>query len=258
MELTVLGAGPAYTNRPGATGAAYLVRAGDTALLLDLGQGSFPRLAGAIEPSTLDAVVISHLHPDHFIDLVALRHYLRFERDMARVRVIGPPGLDERMDALHGQPGFTAGALDVEPLSEGTFRIGAFELTAARVTHTDSSFGFRVTTTPASSGGDAGHIGPALVYSGDCARSSDLDPLIEPGDTLLCEVSFGTGPVAPGAQHLDGPEVGAFARRVDAGRVLLTHLQMGFDRAATVASVRALYDGPVELVEPGFYTTIGA
>ena len=62
---------------PDATGAAYLVRLGGSSLLLDLGQGSFPRLAGHLDPATLDAVVISHLHPDHFIDLVPLRHYLR-------------------------------------------------------------------------------------------------------------------------------------------------------------------------------------
>ena len=94
MVLTVIGAGPAFTDRPGATGAAYLVRTTTTAVLLDLGQGSFPRLAGAIEPSRLDAVLISHLHPDHFIDLVPLRHYLRFGVDPPRrVRVLGPADL---------------------------------------------------------------------------------------------------------------------------------------------------------------------
>ncbi len=51
FELTVLGAGPAWSDRPDASGAAYLVRHGETTLLLDLGQGSFPRLAAAIEPS---------------------------------------------------------------------------------------------------------------------------------------------------------------------------------------------------------------
>src|SRR4029079_9357970 len=96
MQLTVLGAGPAYTDREGATGAAYLVEAGDAAILLDLGQGSFPPLAVAIEPSRLDAVVISHLHPDHFIDLVPLRHYLAYEFDPPRrLRVLGPADLAE-------------------------------------------------------------------------------------------------------------------------------------------------------------------
>jgi ribonuclease BN (tRNA processing enzyme) len=194
--------------------------------------------------------VISHLHPDHFIDLVALRHYLRWEKPRRRVRVIGPAGLDERLDALHDEPGFTAASLDVEPLHEGTFTAATFAIQAARVTHTSSSFGFRVAT--------ASSPDPGLVYSGDCGRAEDLDILARPADTLLCEVSFGPGPVVPGAGHLDGPAVGDLAARVGAGRVLLTHLQMGYDRAATLASVRARFDGPVDMVDPGFETRIPA
>ena len=144
MHLDVIGAGPAYTDRPGATGASYLVRLGGASVLLDLGQGSFAETGGHLDPATLDAVVISHLHPDHFIDLVALRHYLRWEKPRRRVRVIGPVGLDARLDALHDEPGFSAASLDVEALTEGTLRVGAFEIQAARVTHTSSSFGFRV------------------------------------------------------------------------------------------------------------------
>ena len=252
MRLSVVGAGPAYTDRPGALGAAYLLRLDGSSLLLDFGQGAFPGLAGQLDPATLDAVVISHLHPDHFIDLVPLRHYLRWEEPRRRVRVIGPAGLDGRLDALHGEPGFTAAALDVEALTEGRRDVGAFELEAARVRHTDSSFGFRVAPRGAARGI------PGLVYSGDCGRAEDLDALAQPGDTLLCEVSFGPGPVVPGAEHLDGPAVADLARRVGAGRVLLTHVQMGYDRAATLASVQAGFDGPVELVDPGFEATIGA
>jgi ribonuclease BN (tRNA processing enzyme) len=250
MRLSVVGAGPAYTDRPGATGAAYLVELDGSSLLLDLGQGSFPRLAGLVDPATLEAVVISHLHPDHFIDLVALRHYLRWEEPRRRVRVIAPAGLDERLDALHAEPGFAAAALDIEVLSEGRQIVGPFDLESAPVHHTDSSFGFRVS--PAAAGDDT----PGLVYSGDCGRAQDLDALARPGDVLLTEVSFGPGPVVPGAEHLDGPAVGELASRVRAARVLLTHVQMGFDRDETVASVRARFDGPVELVDPGFETTI--
>jgi len=252
MHLDVIGAGPAYTDRPGATGASYLVRADDARILLDLGHGSFARLAATIDPATLDAVVISHLHPDHFIDLVALRHYLRWEKPRRRVRVIGPAGLEERLDALHDEPGFSAASLDIEPLTEGTMAVGGFAIQTARVTHTESSFGFRVSDPDGSDISAA----PGLVYSGDCGRAGDLDGLIRPGDVLLSEVSFGPGPVIPGAGHLDGPEVGDLANRARAGRVLLTHLQMGYDRDATVASVRARFDGPVELVDPGFTTVV--
>lgn len=253
MRLDVVGAGPAYTDRPGATGAAYLLRLGEAGLLLDLGQGSFPRLAGHLDPATLEAVVISHLHPDHFVDLVSLRHYLRWGKPRRRVRVIGPAGLEWRLDGLHAEPGFTAAALDIETLTEGTMRLGPFELESRRVTHTESSFAFRVA--PA----DAAPRDPGLVYSGDCGRAEDLDPLVMPGDTLLCEASFGPGPTVPDAQHLDGPAVGRLATRTGAARVLLTHLLMGHDRGATVDSVREFYDGgPVELVDPGFETTIRA
>ena len=248
MELTVLGAGPAYTDRPGATGAAYLIRSGADALLLDLGQGSFPALVSRVEPSTLRAVLVSHLHPDHFVDLVPLRHYLYYEfSPRRRVRVLAPAALGERIDALHGQPGFTAASLDVERLATGTQTIGPFMIEAGLVTHTDESYAFRLATTGDSRG---------LVYSGDCGRAADLLPLIRPGDTLLAEVSFGAGPVPPGALHLDGPAVGDVATQGRAGRVLLTHIQMGFSPEAAVASVRDRFPGPVDLVMPGFTTEV--
>lgn len=250
MRLDVLGAGPAYTDRPGARGAAYLVRHGTTAICLDLGQGAFTTLAGTLEPSTLDAVVISHLHPDHFVDLVALRHYLRWEFEpVRRVLVIAPHGLDQRLDALHAEPGFCAAALNVQVLAATTLTVGSLSVEAARITHTEDSYGFRVAVTDP--------VGPGIVYSGDCGRAEDLDVLVRAGDTLLAEVSFGPGPVAPGAQHLDGPAVGRLASRTNAGRVLLTHLQMGNDVEATLASVRTHYRGPVQLVEPSDAIEIG-
>lgn len=248
MELDIVGAGPAYTNVMGATGAAYLVRSDDTAILLDLGQGSFPRLANLLDPAELDAVLISHLHPDHFIDLVSLRHYLRWgPGHPRRARVIGPTELAERLDALHAEPGFSAGALDVEQVEAGSTRIGSLRIAMARVTHNGESYGFRVSSA----------TGPGLVYSGDCGRAGDLDPLIQPGDTLLCEVSFGPGPVPADAAHLDGPGIAALASRTGVGRVLLTHLLMGFDTSETLASVRAGFGGPVDLVQPGDRFTIG-
>lgn len=248
-RLDIVGAGPAYTNRPGATGAAYLLRHGLSSLLLDLGQGSFTRLAGLIDPGDLDAVVISHLHPDHFIDLVALRHFLRWgPAHPRRVRVLGPAELSHRLDGLHAEPGFSAAALDIEPLVVGVTMLGSLQVQAARVTHSDESYGFRVST------GE----GPGLAYSGDCGRAEDLEPLIQPGDDLLCEVSFGPGPVPTDAAHLDAMAVGALAARTQVRRVFLTHLLMNFDEDETVAAVRATYAGPVTLVHPGDRFNIGA
>jgi ribonuclease BN (tRNA processing enzyme) len=242
MELVVLGAGPAYTDRPGAAGAAYLLRHAGGQIVLDLGQGVFPRLAGELDPADLLAVVVSHLHPDHFIDLVPLRHYLYYEcRPPRRVDVHAPAALEPRLDALMGEPGFAGASLDIRPLSVGPRSIGPFNVEASLVTHTDESYGFRV------SAGD----GPGLVYSGDCGRADDLRGLVQPGDTLLSEVSFGPGPVPDGALHLDAPAVAEFASGSRAGRVLLTHLQMGFDAGETERAVRAGFDGEVRFVWPG-------
>ena len=253
MDLKVLGAGPAYTDRPGSTGAAYLVRAAGSAILLDLGQGSFPALASTLEPSALDAVVISHLHPDHFIDLVPLRHYLRYQfTEPRRVAVHAPAGVDARMDALHGEPGFSAAALDVHVLEPGERQLGRFRVDAQRVAHTDDSFAFRVEHADGT-----GHDNPAgLVYSGDCGRWQDLVPLVREGDVLLVEVSFGAGPSAPGAMHLDAHDVVRLATATRPSRVLLTHLQMGFSGEETLRVVREAFRGPTTLVEPGFETRL--
>ncbi len=243
LRLSVIGAGPAYTDRPAATGACYLVQGGGTSVLLDLGQGSFPGLFRHLRPESLDAVVVSHLHPDHFIDLVPLRHYLRYEFEPVRhVRVLGPSGLAGRLDGLHAQPGFAAASLDVETLGVRTHRVGSLTVEGGLVTHTDESYAVRVA--PADGG-------PGLVYSGDCGHAPDIAPLVRPGDTLLAEVSFGAGPVPRDAIHLDGPAVGRLAASTGAARVLLTHLQMGFDPDAAVAACRDAFDGPVEMVWPG-------
>jgi ribonuclease BN (tRNA processing enzyme) len=263
MRLIVIGAGPAYTDRRGAVSASYLVRAsgangagttaggGDdraaTDLLFDLGQGAFSNLASTIEPSTLTAIFVSHLHPDHFVDLVPLRHYLKWQFDPPRrVGVFGPVGLADRVDSVNGQPGFAAASLEVASLMEGVRTIGRFDVEARRVRHTNESYAFRV-----SEAGAGGAAGPGLVYSGDCGRADDLLPLIHPGDTLLCEASFGAGTVPPGAEHMTSAEAGRIAATGGAARLLLTHILMGHDRGAALAAAQSAFDGPVQLVTEG-------
>ena len=129
-----------------------------------------------------------------------------------------------------------------------TFDVGSLTITAGRVHHIPDSFAFRI----APPGGGAG-----LVYTGDCGRATDIDPLVRPGDSLLSEVSFGPGPGDPGAAHLDGPSVGALATRTGVSRVLLTHLGMRLGKDAAIKSVCSEFNGQVELVEPGMETTLG-
>jgi ribonuclease BN (tRNA processing enzyme) len=263
MQLTIIGAGPAYTNRRGAVASSYLVRAteaegGPASLLMDLGQGSFSNLAAEIEPSTLAAILVSHLHPDHFIDLVALRHYLKWEfAPPRRVIVFAPAGLTERLDALDGHTGFTAEALDVAPLAEGARRIGPFVVEARLVAHTEESYAFRVSAASGSDGGspagapDVSTSIRGLVYSGDCASTDGYVPLIRPGDTLLSEATSGERPVPPGAQHITAVDAARAATAGGAARLLLTHILAGSSREDTYAAARSAFAGPIRLVTEG-------
>jgi ribonuclease BN (tRNA processing enzyme) len=251
MELLVVGSGAAYPDKPGTASSCYVVSHEGATLCLDMGQGAFAGLAGRLEPADLAGVVISHLHPDHFVDLVALRHYLRYEFDPPRrLRVIAPVGLAGRLDGVTGEAGFAGGSFEIEDRGEGHVRVGPFDIESRRVAHTADSFGTRVTL--ASTPG-----GPALVYSGDCGRASDLAPLIRPGDVLLSEVAFGPGPVPASDLHLDGTAVGRLVAETRVSRVLLTHLQMHRDPTATLAAVHAEYSGAVSLVIDGERVKIG-
>ena len=248
MQLTVLGAGPAYTSRRGAAGSSYLVQQqiGDdvASLVLDLGQGSFANLAATVEPSTLHALLVSHLHPDHFVDLVALRHYLKWEFEPPRrVQVRGPAGLTDRLDGLEAEPGFSAASLDVDGLPDADCMFGPFTVSRQLVTHTDESYAFRVSVGNGTTRG--------LVYSGDCSNAAELLPLIHAGDTVLCEASFGAGPVAAGAEHMTAADAALVAAKGGAGRLLLTHVLPGHSRAETLAAARSVYGGPVQLVTEG-------
>ena len=176
------------------------------------------------------------------MDLVPLRHYLRYEfHPPRRVAVIGPAGLASRLDALHDQAGFAAVSLDVTDHQPGPVGIGSLTIEAIPVQHTADSHAIRV----------AAGQRPGLVYSGDCGRADDLRPLIRPGDTLLAEATYGADPVAPGSNHLNAIDVGRVAADTGVGRVLLTHVLMGRDRAKAVAAAAALVAVPVDVVDSG-------
>jgi ribonuclease BN (tRNA processing enzyme) len=246
LELIVLVAGPAYSDRPGDLGSGFLVRFAGSGIVLDLGQGTFNPLLRTCDPASLAAVAISHLHPDHFIDLIPLRHYVcRPElRPTRRVRLVAPQGITERLDATWGQDGFSAAAfLHEVPSIDGPAIVGPFTLEARAVTHAGESRAYRVAV--------AGANGPGIVYSGDVGDAEDLRPLIRPGDVLLAEATFGPGPVPPGMLHLDAPVVGRLASETSVSRLVIAHVRMGFDLDATLTAARDAFAGPTSMARPG-------
>jgi ribonuclease BN (tRNA processing enzyme) len=252
LKLTVVGCAPAYSSRSGRASSGYLVEHGITRLMLDFGLGSFSELWRYATPGELTAIAISHLHADHNVDLIPLRHWVKYENDGRGPTLHAPAELRRRMTDYQRfvdpetEPDFLA-CLPGDSLEPGSFRVGELLVEAARVTHIRDSFAFRVSI--------AGGEGPGLVYSGDCAVADDLLPLIRPGDTVLCEAAFGVGPSGGGA-HLTATEAAGAAARGVAARLVLTHILDGRDEAGSVAQASGVFSGPVEAAQPGLTVDI--
>jgi ribonuclease BN (tRNA processing enzyme) len=220
------------------------------ALLLDLGQGALGSVFPHRDPSTITAVVVSHMHGDHHVDLIPLRNLLYYH--YGEPRSIGlhvPDELRRRYDVFLGEPGFLDILVGPE-LIEGTREIGPFIVQAHPVTHSLHSYAFRVTTA-------AQPEGPGLVYSGDCGRAADLLPLIHEGDTVLCEAFWSTLEPIPSANHLSAPQAADVARRGGAAHLILTHILDTHDPAAALRAAAEVFPGPVELAEPEMVVHIG-
>jgi ribonuclease BN (tRNA processing enzyme) len=254
VKLTVVGCASAYSTRPGRSSSAYLVEEGDTAVVFDLGQGSFSELWRYRSPATVAAVVISHMHADHNVDLIPLRLWAKYANDGRGPALYGPTHLRGRFADFQGPYGEPTTEIDYfhelagGPLSEDAFQVGDLLVTPGRVTHIPDSFAFRVSL--------AGEDGPGFVYSGDCGVPDDLLPLIHPGDTVLCEAAFGLERQVAGV-HMTAQEAGDVARRGGAERLILTHLLDRYDAAEMLDVASAAFGAMVQMAEPGMTLDIG-
>jgi ribonuclease BN (tRNA processing enzyme) len=241
LRLIPLGAGAAY-GRSDEAQSGYLVVAGDRAICLDMGAGVFNRLLARWPPGRLDAVIVSHMHPDHCVDLIPLRVYMAWGSGApGSVRVIGPTGLVSRLAALGGDGGW-GDAVRFEALpARGDTDLGdGLVVRHAAVPHTNPTYALRVEW-----------CGSSLCYSADCAPNDALPELARGCDVLLAECSYGAGAVPPGVPHLDAAAAGAMARRAGARRLLLTHCYPEYDREAARAAAAAAFGGPVAWAREG-------
>lgn len=242
LRLTPLGTGTAYT-RGGRTQTGFLVRVGGHHVVLDLGAGALARLLDEVDPAELDALVITHAHPDHCIDLFALHVYLAHGpgRDDP-LPLHTPRGLAARFSAFggvdHWDEVFATSEL---PPPAGRRQLGP-ELTLAwqEVPHLPPTFALRLE-----------HGGRSICFGADCGPNDVLGPFARGVDLLILECSFGTGPVPDGVPHLDAAEVADIARVARPGRLLLTHCYPEHDRRATLDAVADAVDCPVAWAEEG-------
>jgi len=241
VRLTVIGCAPAWSKTPGRSSSSYLVTHGSTAVVLDLGQGAFSESWRYASFAEVAAVAISHMHADHNVDLIPLRHWVKFENRGYGPALYGPSELRRRIGEFQADTDFLSD-LHGEVLAPRTIAVGDLRIEAAPVTHIPDSWAFRVS---AATGDGAG-----LVYSGDCAVADDLLPLVREGDTLLCEAAFGAGEsYAP--IHLTAAEAAGVAARGAASRLILTHIQDGRSESAARTAAEELLEREVEVARPG-------
>jgi len=252
IRLTVLGKSPSWQDRDGAS-SGYLVEAGATRLLIDCGSGVFAKLRRVDAYERVDAVVVSHIHADHVLDLVpfsyALTHGPKL-RDGAPVLHV-PPGGGAALSAMCGAWGSPTLIEDAFELREydpsAELEVGAARVRFALVPHYVPSYAIDLRL----SGAEA-----RLVFSADCAWNEELVELAREADLLLIESTLLADSDKPDPGHLSAAQAGELARRAGARRVVLTHFSDQLDPWELRARAEHAFGGPVELAAEGASYTI--
>lgn len=243
MRVTVVGCSGSMPG-PNSAASCYLVRAGDTTVVLDLGNGALGPLQRHIMLDEIDGVLLSHLHPDHCLDMCGLYVAVRYGPwpDRPPIPAWGPDGTAARLARAYGlpeDPGMT-GEFDFRGYPAEPFEVGDVRVSVAPVAHPVPAYAVRLE-----------HGGRSLVYSGDTGPSRALVDLAGGADLLVCEAGFPDDETNPADLHLSGRGAGQHAAGAAAQRLLLTHIPPWGDANEALAAARSAFSGPVTLARPG-------
>jgi len=241
VRLTVLGSAASYAGA-GEACSGHLVESAGARVLIDVGNGVLANLVRVLDPLHLDAVFVTHAHPDHFLDVYALQSLLRYapQGPAPALPLYLPSGLFDRILRLH----VTHGADDMraafrvhdlvvdEPLS-----VGDLKITPKRSAHLPDSFGLVI---------ESG--GVRLAYTSDTCRGAEAEAIAADADTLLAEATLPEA-YAGKAPHMTAREAGELAASAGASRLILTHIWPTNDRAQMAREAKAAFNGEVLLAE---------
>ena len=248
MKMTVIGCAGSFPG-PDSPASCYLFEAphnGSTfRLVVDLGNGALGGLQRVLDPRRLDAIALSHLHPDHCLDMCGLYVLSKYHPDggIPPIPVHAPSGAGRYLSTAYGD-GDGAGMVEQFEFNDwidGTpVGIGPFTVTPVLVDHPIPSFALKITDRHST-----------LVYSGDTGPTEILAEFVEGADVFLCEASFVESADNPPNLHLTGAEAGTYAARGDVGQLLITHIPAWTDREEVLGDVKSTWDGPTTLVTAG-------
>ncbi|WP_037907078.1 MBL fold metallo-hydrolase [Actinacidiphila yeochonensis] len=245
MNLTVVGCSGSFPSADSAC-SSYLFESDGYRLLVDMGNGALGELQRHVGLYDLDAVLLSHLHADHCIDMCGyfVARYYRHEGGPAEpIPVYGPTGTERRLSIAYGDvpdEKCMSEVFDFRTLEPGSFRLGPFEVAVRAVSHPVEAYGFRI---------EAG--GRTAAYSGDTGPCDALLDLARDADLFLCEASFTAGKEDIPDLHLNGRQAGETATAAGAGRLVLTHIPPWTNPAVNLRDARDVFAGPVDLARAG-------
>lgn len=243
-QVTVLGSCGAYPE-PGRACSGFLVEWDGFRVVLDLGYATLPRLLAHC-PDGVHAVVITHEHPDHCIDLHGLFR-MRFyggDRD-STLPLYCPPGVLNRLGGLEPEADLHA-VFDVRELP-GSYRVGPFELSSVLLPHYVPNAGIRL---------QAGES--AIAYTSDTGPDPLLAELGRDAELYIVDATDRQGERQQPRRNLLTPEeAGQWATRARAHRLMLTHFWPGNDREAAVAAAQSTFDGAVIAAEEDVVVPLG-
>jgi len=251
VRVTVLGKSPSWPDAGGAC-SGYLVQDGQTCALIDCGSGVFSKLRTVFDYAAIDAVVVSHMHGDHCIDLIPFACGLSYApRDVpSRPQLHLPPGGGEQLQTLargagHGAD-LIAGAFDLQEYDPASaLAIGSLRLRFQPVPHFIPTYAVELTSER--------HPERRFTYGADHRDTDALDDFAATTDLLLLEATLAQPEADPQASrgHMTPVQAGALAARCDARRLVLTHLSDELDADWALAQARSAFEGPLEVAREG-------
>ena len=214
MQLRTLGSWGAYPFQDAGT-TSFLVTGHDGfQLLLDVGSRAVNELEKVISPLDLDAVIISHYHPDHVADLGVLRHYFQLYPKHLRVPKVLPIYAHNEDTVAFGQLTVPSVSEGIAYQTDGVETIGPFDITFIKTVHPVPCYAMRFLER---------ETGQVLVFTGDTGYFEAFEAFTEGADLLLADVYLFEGNENHFA-HLTSKEAGSIAKKAGVKRLVLTHL----------------------------------
>ncbi|MEZ5168190.1 MAG: MBL fold metallo-hydrolase [Acidimicrobiales bacterium] len=240
LEITVLGSSGSYASPTnGCTG--FLVRSAGADVVFDCGPGTLGPLQAACDLLEVSAVILSHCHPDHWLELPVLRNVFTWFVPRTDVPVFGTAETRRMDQALHVRvPGAPDPFRWTEIDSTSRVEIGDQRWTFDRTDHPVETLAGRVDVADRT-----------VVFTSDSGPGWSYDHFAPDVDLVLCDASHLSTFEHFGIPHMSARQAGAKARSAGARRLVVTHLVPGSDPSAHRDEAEAAYGGPVDVALPG-------